>query len=120
MGMAINGVVLFAKAGIPQILRTGVQNVQVVGREKVKNRDTVHLSGRVSGEKLNPLIGPTLKPDMMYPVDLWIDGKSADHAQLHVVESGANGWFIELFGENEPVDIPTPQLPAPQAAKPQA
>ena len=52
----------------------------------------------MSGEKLNPLIGSTLKPDVMYPVDLWIDEKSANPAQIHVTEPEGNGWLIELFG----------------------
>jgi len=112
-----NGVVLFARAGIPDILRNGVQNPQTVGREKLQSRDTLHLNGLVSGEKLNPLVGSTLKADQAYPVDLWIDEKSADPVQLHVTEPDANGWLIELSGANEPVDIPTPRLPP---ARPQA
>lgn len=114
-----NGVVLFAKTGIPEVLRTAVQKAQVVGRETLQNRQTLHLQGEVSGEKLNPLVGFTLKPDVMYPVDLWIDEKSANTARIHVTEPEGNGWLIELFGTNEPVDIPTPQLPPP-TPKPQA
>ena len=114
-----NGVVLFAKTGVPEILRTAVQKAQVVGRETLQNRQTLHLQGEVSGEKLNPLVGSTLKPDVMYPVDLWVDEKSANTARIHVTEPEGNGWLIELFGTNEPVDIPTPQLPPP-TPKPQA
>jgi hypothetical protein len=114
-----NGVVLFAKTGIPEILRTAVQKARVVERETVQNRETLHLQGEVSGEKLNPLVGSTLKADVMYPVDLWTDEKSANPARLHVTEPEGNGWLIELFGTNEPVDIPTPQLP-PATPKPQA
>ena len=114
-----NGVVLFAKTGIPEILKTAVQKAQVVGRETLQNRQMLHLRGEVSGEKLNPLVGATLKPEVMYPVDLWIDDKSANAAQIHVTEPEGNGWLIELFGTNEPVDIPTPQLPPP-TPKPQA
>jgi LppX/LprAFG-like lipoprotein len=114
-----NGVVLFAKTGIPEILRTAVQKAQVVERETLQNRQTLHLRGEVSGEKLNPLVGSTLKPDVMYPVDCWIDEKSANTARIHVTEPEGNGWLIELFGTNEPVDIPTPQLP-PATPKPQA
>ena len=113
-----NGVVLFAKTGVPEILRTAVQKVQVVGRETLENRQTLHLRGEVSGEKLNPLVGSTLKPEVMYPVDCWIDEQSANPARIHVTEPEGNGWLIELFGTNEPVDIPTPQLPPPP--KPQA
>jgi LppX_LprAFG lipoprotein len=113
-----NGVVLFARTGIPDILRTGVQKGQLVGREKISNRDTLHLKGDVSGEKLNPLIGATLKPELMYPVDLWIDEKSAHPVQLHVAEPEGGGWFIELAGTDEPVDIPTPRIPPPPAGRP--
>jgi LppX_LprAFG lipoprotein len=114
-----NGVVLFAKTGIPEILRTAVQNAQVVDRETLQNRQTLHLQGEVSGEKLNPLVGSTLKPDVMYPVDFWSDETSANALRIHVTEPEGNGWLIELFGTNEPIDIPTPQLPPP-TPKPQA
>lgn len=112
-----NGVVLFAKTGVPEILRTAVQKPKVVGREPIESRQTLHLRGEVSGEKLNPLVGNTLKPEVMYPVDLWTDEASANASRIHVTEPEGNGWLIELFGTNEPVDIPTPQLPP---AKPQA
>ena len=108
-----NGVVLFAKTGVPEILKTAVQKPQVVERETLQNRPTLHLRGEVSGEKLNPLVGSTLKPDVMYPVDCWIDEKSANTVRIHVTEPEGNGWLIELFGTNEAVDIPTPQLPPP-------
>jgi hypothetical protein len=114
-----NGVVLFAKTGVPEILRTAVQKAQVIGRETLQNQQTLHLRGEVSGEKLNPLVGFTLKPDVMYPVDLWVDEKSANTSRIHVTEPEGNGWLIELFGTNEPIDIPTPQLPPP-TPKPQA
>jgi LppX_LprAFG lipoprotein len=118
---AFNGVVLFAKTGIPDILRTGVLKAQVVGSERLQNRETVHLKGEVSGERLNPLMGSTLKPELGYPVDLWIEEKSATPVQLHVTEPGGNGWLIELSGTNEPVDVPTPQPPPPSpTGKPQA
>jgi len=113
-----NGAVLFARTGIPEVLRSGVRNPQVVGREKIQASDTLHLRGDVSGEKLNPLMGSVLKPEVMYPVDLWIDERSAIPAQLHVTEPPGNGWLIELAGINEPVDIPTPTVPPPPASRP--
>ena len=113
-----NGAVLFAKAGIPDILRTAVQNGQSVGTEKIESRDTLHLKGDVSGAKLNPLVGATLEPTLMYPVHLWIDQRSANPARLHVTEPEGKGWLIDLFGINEPVDIPTPQLPPSQPTQP--
>lgn len=111
-----NGVLLFAATGIPDIMRTGVQKAQLVGTEQVQNRSTLHLRGQVSGARLSPFIS-TVMADAMYAVDLWIDEKTAVPLQLHVAEPDATGWQIELSSIGEPVDIPTPQLPAP--AKPQ-
>jgi len=111
-----NGAVLFARSGIPDVLRTAVQNTQVVGAENLRNQPTLHLKGEVSGAKLNALMGNVLAPEQMYPVDLWIVESSAIPVQLHVTEPQGNGWLIELAGINEPVDIPTPRLPpAPPA-----
>src|SRR5262245_35252517 len=42
-----NGAVLFARTGIPNILRTGVQQGQTAGREKIDNRNALHLRGKV-------------------------------------------------------------------------
>jgi hypothetical protein len=110
-----NGVLLFASTGIPEIMRTGVQKAQLIGTEQVQNRTTVHLKGEVSGARLAPFIS-TVKPDGLYPVDVWIEEKTALPLQLHVTEPDATGWQIELSGIGEPVEIPTPQLPP---AKPQ-
>ena len=110
-----NPVLLFAATGIPEVLRTGFQNGQVVGRERIQNRDAIHLKGEVSGEKLNPLAGSTLKPELAYPVDLWIDEQSHNPARIHITESEGNGWLVELFGANVPVHIPPPK---PRSSKP--
>ena len=115
---SFNGVLLFAKTGIPEILRTSVQKPQPAGSETIRDKRTLHFKGEVSGEKINPLIGSTLKPELMYPVDLWVDEQSAIPAQLHVTEPEASGWLIELVGTNEPIDIPTPTLPPPPPGKP--
>jgi hypothetical protein len=112
---SFNGSVLFARNGIPQILRTGVQKAQVLGRERIQNRDTMHVRGEVSGKTLNPLFD-ALSPEGVYPVDLWIDERTSDLVRLRVAEPAGNGWLIELSGTNEPVDIPTPQVPAPGQA----
>jgi LppX_LprAFG lipoprotein len=107
-----NGVVLFAKTGIPEILRTGVQKAHVVGNEKVRDKSVVHLKGEVRGDRLNPLMGAILKPEAMYPVDFWMEEQSADPVRIHVTEPEGNGWLIDLFAINQPVDIPTPKLPS--------
>ena len=108
-----NGALLFAKSGIADLLRTSIQKLQSVGNEQVQNNDALHVKGEVSGQKLAPLIGSTVKPEGTYPVDLWIDEKTSNVEQLHVTEPDGNGWLIELSGTNEPVDVPTPRLPPP-------
>ncbi len=106
-----DGSVLFARAGIPDVLRTAVQKAQTVGRERIGGRDTLHIKGEVSGKRLGPLMGGAVKPELAYPVDLWMDEASANAVQLHVAEPGNNGWLIVLSGTNETVAVPTPQLP---------
>jgi hypothetical protein len=113
-----NPVLLFAATGIPEVLRTGFQNGQVVGREKIQNRDVIHLKGEVSGEKLNPLAGSTLTPERAYPVDLWVDEQAANPLRIHVTESEGNGWLVELFGANEPVHVPSPKRTPSSSSKP--
>jgi hypothetical protein len=108
---SFNGVLLFAKIGIPDILRTSVQKPQPAGTETIRDKSTLHFKGEVSGEKINPLIGSTLKPELMYPVDLWMEEQSANPLRIHVTEPAGNGWLIDLFAVNEPVDIPTPKVP---------
>jgi len=110
---SFNGAALFAKSGIADILRTSTRNAQVVGKEKLQGKDTLHLKGEVSGEKLNPLVGSTLNPEFMHPVDLWMEEKSSRPVQVHVSEPEGKGWLIELYALDEPVTIPTPQIPPP-------
>ena len=117
---SFNGAALFAKTGIADILRTATRNPRLVGKEKLRGKDTLHLKGEVSGEKLNPLVGSTLKPEFMHPVDMWMEEQSSRPVQVHVSEPEGNGWLIELSAMDEPVDIPTPKLPPPPAPKPQA
>ena len=110
-----NGAVLFAKTGIPEILRNGVVNPRVVGNETLREKKTVHLKGEVKGDRLIPFIGPVLQADQMYPVDLWMEEPTGNPVRMHVSEPAGNGWLIDLFAINTPVDIPTPKLPAPPA-----
>lgn len=106
-----NGSVLFARSGIPQVVRSGVQRAQIVGKARIQTRDTLHVRGEVSGKVLNPLIA-ALSPDVTYPVELWIEENTGHLVRLHVTEPPANGWRIELSGINEPITIPTPSVPS--------
>jgi hypothetical protein len=108
-----NGAVLFAKTGVPEILRSGVVNPQVAGNETLREKKTLHLKGEVKGDRLIPFIGQVLNAEQLYPVDLWMEEQTANPVRLHVTETAVNGWLIDLFAINTPVDIPTPKLPGP-------
>jgi hypothetical protein len=112
---SFNGALLFAKAGISDILLTSVLKSQLAGSETIRNKSTVHIKGEVRGDKLSPLMGTgsTIKPELSYPVDLWMEDQTAIPVRLHVTEPAGNGWLIDIFAVNEPVDIPTPKLPEP-------
>ena len=109
-----NGALLFARTGIPEILRTGVANPQAAGNETLREKNTLHLKGEVKGERMIPFMGAMLQADQMYPVDMWMEEQTANPVRLHVTEPAGNGWLIDLFSINTPVDIPTPKVPAAQ------
>jgi len=108
---SFNGALLFARTGIPDILQTSVQKLQSAGNEQIRDKSTLHLKGEVKGDKLLPLMGSTVKAELMYPVDLWFEEASGNPVRIHVTEPAGNGWLIELFATNVPVTIPTPQVP---------
>lgn len=112
-----NGVLLFVRTGIPDVLRGGVAKTTVAGTETLPGGPAVHLKGEVSGSRLSPLMGAALKADAQYPVDLWIHERTAAPMRLHVTEPDGNGWLIELSGADEPVSIPTPTVPPAPAAR---
>src|SRR5262245_21033621 len=110
-----NGALLFAKTGIHEILQGGVANQQHAGNETIREKNTLHLKGEVKGDRLIPFMGPLFLPDQMYPVDLWMEEQTGNPVRMHVTEPAGNGWLIDLFAVNTPVDIPTPKVPAAPA-----
>ena len=108
---SFNGVVLFARTGIPAILQTSVQKPQLAGNETIRDKSALHLKGEVTRRKAQPADGFHAQARVMYPVDLWMEEQSANPVRVHVTEPEGNGWMIELSSLNEPVDIPTPKVP---------
>ena len=109
---SFNFPLLFARTGIPAILRTSVQTPHMAGAETIHGKSTVQVKGEVRGDKLSPLIGDgsTIKSELTYRIDLWIDELSVNPVRIHVTEPAGNGWLIDLIAVNEPVDIPTPKI----------
>lgn len=112
-----NGALLFARTGIPEILQNGVAKPQLVGNDTVRDKNAVHLKGEVKGERMIPFMGAMLQADQSYPVDMWMEEQSGNPIRLHVTEPAGNGWLIDLFSINTPVDIPTPKVPAAPAQR---
>jgi len=112
-----NGALLFARTGIPELLRNGTANPQAAGTETLREKNTIHLKGEVKGERLIPFMGSMLQADQMYPVDLWMEEQTANPVRIHVTEPAGNGWLIDLFAVNTPIDIPTPKVPAAPALR---
>mgnify|MGYP001588254692 CR=1 FL=1 len=57
---------------------------------------------------LAPLTAGALTPGILYPVDVWIETATGNVLRVHITEPNANGWLIELFDIDVPVEISTP------------
>jgi hypothetical protein len=103
-----NGVAMFAASGIPGMLKDGIQNATLVGTETIEGVETFHLKGEADGAQLAALTAGALTAGTSYPVDVWM--KTADWyvVRLHITEPDGNGWLIDLFDINEPVEIKAP------------
>jgi len=99
---------LFGAEGIPAVLKGGVQNPKLVGEEKIEDVDTYHLSGEADGKVLAPLTAGALTEGTLYPVDVWIEKATSNLVRVHITEPENNGWLIDVFGFNEPVEITAP------------
>jgi len=103
-----NGAAFFGPDGIGGVLQEGIQNVTLVGVETVEERETYHLKGDADGGQLAPLTGGALAAGTLYPVDVWMEKAASNLVRLHIAEPDGNGWLIDLFGINEPVEIKAP------------
>ncbi len=105
----------FAQPGHPELLRNGLTTQHLVGDENTGDNSTLHVKGEVKGERLIPFIGTMLQADHLYPVGLWMEEQTGNPVRMHVTEPAGNGWLIDLFAMNTPVEVPTPKVPAAPA-----
>lgn len=103
-----NGADIFSADGMASVLKDGMVNVTMVGTETVEDVETFHLKGEADGEKLSVLTAGALKAGTLYPVDVWIEAANYYVVRIHVAEPDGNGWLIDLFAINEPVEIKAP------------
>ena len=103
-----NGAAIFAASGIPSVLKDGVHNTTLVGTETIEDVETYHLRGEADGAQLASLAAGVLTAGTSYPVDVWMKTTDWYVVRLHITEPDGNGWLIDLFAINEPVEIKAP------------
>ena len=99
---------LFSPQGFPQVLRDGIQHAEFVASEGLEGVEVEHLRGEADGATLAPLTAGALTPGILYPVDVWIESTTGNVLRVHITEPNDNGWLIELFEIDVPVEISTP------------
>ncbi len=107
-GAAFNGAALFGPEGFAGALKDGLQNTKLVGVEKIEEAEALRISGEADGAKLAALTAGALDAGTAYPVDVWLQPATADVIRLHIAEPDGNGWLIDLFDLNAPVEIKAP------------
>jgi len=107
-GATFNGAAMFAENGLPGMLGDGIQNATFIGTETVEGVETYHLQGEADGAQLASLTAGVLTAGTSYPVDVWMDTNDWYVVRLHITEPDGNGWLIDLFAINEPVEINAP------------
>jgi hypothetical protein len=105
---AFNGAALFKPEGIPAVLKGGIQNPILVGMETIDSVIVYHFSGTSDGAVLSPLTAGALTPGTSYPVNIWTAKASSDIVRFHIAEPDGNGWQIEVYEINVPVEILAP------------
>jgi hypothetical protein len=105
---AFNGAALFKPEGIPAVLKGGIQNPVLVGMETIDGVIVYHFRGTADGAVLSPLTAGALTPGTLYPVNIWVAKGTYHIVRFHIAEPDGNGWQIEVYDINVPVEIPAP------------
>ena len=99
---------LFGREGVPGILKDGVRDLALVGRESLDGVDAYHVRGRADGERLKPLTGGTVVAGA-HTLDVWIEVATSHILRFIAREpGGAAGWRLELSEFNKTVEIKAP------------
>jgi lipoprotein LprG len=106
--MGIDGAAMFTPAGIPAVLKTGIQNPRRIGSETIEGVRTIHISGEADGAILAPLMAGALESGTLYPVDAWVEESTYNLVRFHIAEPDGNGWLIDIFDINESIKVQKP------------
>lgn len=105
---ALDGPGLFQANGIPAALRTALVAPTFVGIESVDGVDALHIRATADGGDLAALTAGTLTAGSQVDVDIWIVQSSLDPLRMVIGEADGNGWQLDLFAVNQPVEIVAP------------
>ncbi len=107
LGQSFNVPAIFStNLGIPAMLLR-LNNVNVGDVEEINGENIYRITGTANGEDLAGMTGSTLAPGEA-TVEAWVSKDARQLERVIVTESDGNGWVIDFFGYNEPVEIPTP------------
>jgi hypothetical protein len=106
--LAFNGAALFKPAGIPAVLKGGIRNPKLVGMETIGGVAVYHFSGTADGAVLSPLTAGALTAGTLYPVNIWVEKGTFNLVRFHIAEPDGNGWLIDVYDINVPVEILAP------------
>ncbi|MEK7863132.1 MAG: LppX_LprAFG lipoprotein, partial [Chloroflexota bacterium] len=99
---------LFGRDGVPGLLKSGLRDVKLVGRENLYGVDAHHLRGSADGEALKALTGGAVVAGA-HTLDVWIEVATSHILRLDAREpDGISGWRLELSEFNKTVEITAP------------
>ena len=99
---------LFGGDGVPGILRGGVRDATLLGKEPLDGIDAYHLRGQADGERLKVLTGGAVVAGS-HALDIWVEVASSHLRRLIAREpDGIAGWQLDLSEFDKPVEITAP------------
>lgn len=105
--LAVNPAALFDRsAGISQVLAESVMNPASAGVETIEGVEARRITGLVEAQEIEFLNPVGLTGEL--EIDLWLDTESSRVIRIQITEPAGDLTTLDLFGFDEPVEIPTP------------
>jgi hypothetical protein len=99
---------LFGREGVPGVLKSGLRDLALVGKESRDGVDAYHLRGSADGERLKALTGGAVVAGT-HTLDVWIEVATSHILRVDAREpDGTSGWRLELSEFNKTVEIKAP------------
>lgn len=106
--LGIDAAALFSADGLPAVLKNGIEDPQLAGRETIEDVETIHITGRADGAVLAPLTAGALEGGTLYPVDIWVAAADYTPVRVRVTEPDGSGWLVDLYDFNADITVALP------------